>query len=146
MLLSRAHRRLGRYPSSLRAQLVALALASSSFLAPEAAFAQAPTAGARQAFELNERGSALYAAGDYKGALSAFESAYALVAEQNLLFNIAGCHERLGQRTQALEYYRWYLSAPGGNAEGRRRAIEALSRLEANPVESAPPSAPRRRN
>jgi hypothetical protein len=60
------------------------------------------------------------------------------VAEPNLLFNIAGCHERLGERSQAIEYYRWFLSSPGVNTEGRRRAIAALGRL----TDQAPPPAP----
>jgi tetratricopeptide (TPR) repeat protein len=88
--------------------------------------------------QLNDTGSELYAAGDYAGALSAFLRAYTLVPEPNLLFNIAGCHERLGQRTQAIEYYRWFLSVATANPDGRRRAISALSQLEAEPPRVPP--------
>jgi tetratricopeptide (TPR) repeat protein len=127
-----------------------LACSLPAVLAPRPALAQAATSDAERALELNEAGSALYASGDIAGALRAFEQAYALVAEPNLLFNIAGCHERLGQRTQALEYYRWYLGESSGNPEGRRRAIAGLSRLEgkapeekpAPPPEAEPSSAP----
>lgn len=120
-----------------------LACSVPAVLAPRPALAQAaPTSEAERALELNEAGSALYAAGDYAGALRAFEQAYALVAEPNLLFNIAGCHERLGQRTQALEYYRWFLGSPSANPEGRRRAIAGLSRLEARPPENTPAPGP----
>jgi hypothetical protein len=99
-----------------------------------------PSAGdATQALQLNDTGSELYAAGNYAAALQTFERAYGLVAEPNLLFNIAGCHERLGERSQAIEYYRWFLSSPGVNTEGRRRAIAALGRLTDQPPPPAPP-------
>jgi len=97
---------------------------------------------ATHAVQLNETGSELYAAGNFPAALHAFQRAYALIAEPNLLFNIAGCHERLGHRTQAVEYYRWFLDSPNGNPDGRRRAIEALSRLDSAPPPAAPPAPP----
>jgi len=124
-----------------RARLVAALLACASaapLVAPRPAWAQPTASDAERALELNESGSALYAAGDFAGALSAFERAYALVAETNLLFNIAGCHERLGHRTQAVEYYRWFLGSPDANPDGRRRAIAGLSRLE--PKSELPPA------
>jgi tetratricopeptide (TPR) repeat protein len=133
-----------RRAGTLRVGALSALLACSlpAMLVPRAALAQAAVSDAERAIELNESGSELYAAGDFAGALRAFEQAYALVAEPNLLFNIAGCHERLGQRTQALEYYRWYLGSNNANPEGRRRAIAGLSRLEAKaPADtSAPPA------
>jgi tetratricopeptide (TPR) repeat protein len=132
-----------RRAGTLRVGALSALLACSvpGVLAPRPALAQTAASEAERALELNEAGSALYAAGDITGALRAFEQAYALVAEPNLLFNIAGCHERLGQRTQALEYYRWYLGSNNANPEGRRRAIAGLSRLEAKPPETPPPPA-----
>jgi tetratricopeptide (TPR) repeat protein len=105
---------------------------------PGPARADSTRADTARAVQLNETGSELYAAANYPAALQAFQRAYALVAEPNLLFNIAGCHERLGQRRQAIEYYRWFLDSPSGNPEGRRRAIEALSRLDDVPPPAAP--------
>jgi tetratricopeptide (TPR) repeat protein len=102
---------------------------------------QAPPAAstdAARAVQLNEAGSELYAAGNYLGALQAFERAYALMVEPNLLFNIAGCHEQLGQRATALEYYRRFLAAPTADPEGRRRAVESLRQLEPAPLDAAP--------
>jgi tetratricopeptide (TPR) repeat protein len=93
--------------------------------------------------QLNEAGSELYAAGKHAAALQAFERAYVLVPEPNLLFNIAGCYERLGQRKQAIEYYRWFLGTASANPDGRRRAITALARLEAEaptPTPVPPPA------
>jgi tetratricopeptide (TPR) repeat protein len=112
----------------------AFALASWS----SAADAEVPSSDATHAVRLNDSGSELYAAGNYAAALDAFQRAYALIAEPNLLFNIAGCHERLGQRSQAIEYYRWFLGTASANPEGRRRAIAALSRLETEPSSAAP--------
>ncbi len=92
--------------------------------------AEAPGRDSARAVQLNEAGSELYVAGNYVGALQAFERAYALSSEPNLLFNIAGCYQRLGQSTRAIEYYRWFLNAPQADSEGRRRAIQALGELE----------------
>jgi tetratricopeptide (TPR) repeat protein len=105
---------------------------------PGAARAEAPPSDSARAVQLNEAGSELYAAGNHAAALQAFQRAYTLVPEPNLLFNIAGCYERLGQRKQASEYYRWFLGTAGANPEGRRRAIAALGRLEEEPTRPAP--------
>ncbi|HTV17429.1 MAG TPA: tetratricopeptide repeat protein [Polyangiaceae bacterium] len=125
------------------AALLACCVGASTLASPRFAHAETVSNDTAHAVQLNETGSELYAAGNYPAALHAFQRAYALIAEPNLLFNIAGCHERLGQRTQAVEYYRWFLDSPNGNPEGRRRAIEALSRLDAPPppapVQAPPP-------
>lgn len=93
--------------------------------------AQTKTSDAQRAVQLNEAGAELYAAGNYAGALAAFERAYALIVEPNLLFNIAGCYEQLGQPARAIEYYHRFLGAPEAAPEGRERAIEALQALRA---------------
>lgn len=108
---------------------------------PNAAHAQAPSSDAARAVQLNEAGAELYTASNYAGALAAFERAYALIGEPNLLFNIAGCYEQLGQRERAIEYYHRFLGAPEAGPEGRKRAIEALEALEAN-TPAQPPFAP----
>jgi tetratricopeptide (TPR) repeat protein len=143
MLSPRSLRRPDR-PRGWRARVaIALVVTTGAYASgvtwPGAARAETPPTDAARAVQLNETGSALYAAGDHAGALSAFLRAYTLVPEPNLLFNIAGCHERLGQRTQAIEYYRWFLGVATANPDGRRRAISALSRLEAEPAQPAPP-------
>jgi tetratricopeptide (TPR) repeat protein len=58
-----------------------------------------------------DRGAALYRAGDYRGALSAFESAQARRPAPEALFNIARCQERLGQLADAVESYSAYLES-----------------------------------
>lgn len=136
----RAPTRLG---CSLRASTIALLIAATGLGAPRSALAaDASSANAVAAMKLNESGSDLYSAGKYAAALAQFERAYSLVAEPNLLFNIAGCHERLGQKSQAIEYYRWFLGSSSTDVTGRRRAIAALARLSAAP-EPVPPPAPK---
>jgi tetratricopeptide (TPR) repeat protein len=131
-----------------RSRCAAAAIAWASAGWPALANAQSPPSGepsasdAAHAVQLNEDGSQLYAAGKYADALRAFQRAYSLVPEPNLLFNIAGCLERLGQRTQAVEYYRWFLGTASTDPNGRRRAIAALSRLEMEPPKPPPPPAP----
>jgi hypothetical protein len=132
-----------RRPAAALAMVLSCCIGASALSAPGLAHADNAAGGTEHAVQLNETGSELYAAGNYPAALHAFQRAYALIAEPNLLFNIAGCHERLGQRRQAIEYYRWFLDSPSGNPEGRRRAIEALSRLDSTPppAPAAPPPA-----
>lgn len=120
------HTRAGRLAPVVLSGLCAWAAAGL----PVTARAQAPASEVERAVALNEQGSELYAEGQISAALDAFERAHALVAEPNLLFNIAGCHERLGRHAEAIEYYRWFLSMPGAQPEGRRRAIASLGRLQ----------------
>lgn len=107
---------------------------------PRVARAEAPSADALAALQLNETGSSLYAAGRFAAALDSFERAYTLVAEPNLLFNIAGCHERLAHKSQAVEYYRWFLGSSSTNTNGRRRAIAAVARLTDTPPAALKPA------
>src|SRR5688572_19127953 len=88
--------------------------------------AQTASNDAARAVQLNEAGAELYSAGNYAGALAAFERAYSLIMEPNLLFNIAGCYERLGQPARAVEYYERFLRAPHADPEGQKRARDAL--------------------
>jgi hypothetical protein len=127
-----------RLERSIRASLAALLVTTATIGPPRIAHAAGPSADAIAALELNEMGSSLYASGNYAAALDSFERAYTLIAEPNLLFNIAGCHERLGHKSQAVEYYRWFLGSSATNTNGRRRAIAAIARLT-----DTPPPAPK---
>jgi hypothetical protein len=135
-----------RLAGSLRASLAALLVATTSLSLPRIARAEAPTSDALAALQLNETGSSLYAVRNYAAALDSFEHAYSLVAEPNLLFNIAGCHDRLGHKSQAVEYYRWFLGSSSTNTDGRRRAIAAVARLTDTPTPVVPQPAPKARS
>jgi len=89
---------------------------------------------------LNDEGSALYAAGDYRRAVERFLQAYAVDEDPNLLFNIASCYEALGDIDAALEKYRAFLAADNAEPEGRPRAEQAIARLVALDAPPAEPS------
>jgi tetratricopeptide (TPR) repeat protein len=139
---------------------LAAAFGSNSVLAAEApGAAEAPPAsglysdparsasGDARVEQLNDQGSALYAAGDYRRAVEHFIEAYAVDQDPNLLFNIASCYEGLGDVDAALEKYRAFLNAPDADPDGRPRAERAIARLSeaASPTPEPPlppPSAP----
>jgi tetratricopeptide (TPR) repeat protein len=106
--------------------------------------ASRPVSGDERVVALNEEGSALYAAADYRHAAERFLQAYAIEQDPNLLFNIASCYEGLADVDAALEKYRAFLSAPGADPEGRPRAEGAIARLlaEREPVEPQRPADP----
>jgi tetratricopeptide (TPR) repeat protein len=88
----------------MRGLLVVLVLAAAG--AP--AFADRET-DELLAQELFVAGEKKFAAGDYRGAIAAFMSADLLVPSAIYAFDIAVCHERLGNAEQAVRYYRSYL-------------------------------------
>lgn len=131
---------------------LAMALVPSSALAAEPSAAPEPaaeqvraTSGDQRVVQLNEEGSALYAAGDYRRAVELFIQAYAVDQDPNLLFNIGSCYEGLGDAEAALEKYRAFLGAPNADPEGRpraERAIERLTRAAVTPEPEARPTDP----
>ena len=74
-----------------------------------------------------ERGAALYRAGSYREALSAFEEAQARSPAPQALFNIARCHDRLGEFVDAVEGYRAYLRRPPRLPTGPRSRLASTS-------------------
>jgi tetratricopeptide (TPR) repeat protein len=92
---------------------------------------------AEQARAEFERGAALYRAGDYRGALGAFEAAQSHRPAPESLFNIARCHERLGELADAVETYRAYLEA-SPSAPDRQEVAEHINDLQARlPLEAS---------
>lgn len=77
-----------------------------------------------------ERGRALFAEGDYTAARASFRAAYEIHAEPVLLFNIASTYRREGDRTQAIELYRKFVTAAPDHAR-RDLALETIRDLEA---------------
>ncbi len=101
--------------------------------------------GDERVVRLNEEGSELYAAGDYRRAAERFLQAYAVDQDPNLLFNVASCYEGLGDLEAAIEKYRVFLADPDADSDGRPRAERAIERLTAElSVQQAPkpPTAP----
>jgi tetratricopeptide (TPR) repeat protein len=98
-------------------------------------------AAARLAYEEGRRH---YDLADYAEALAAFKRAYMLLEQPDFLYNIAACHRRLGQRTQALEFYQRYLDKVP-NSPDRVAIDRMIAELKAQPAsssETARPAAP----
>jgi outer membrane receptor for ferrienterochelin and colicin len=85
-----------------------------------------------------------YEAGDYKGALEHFLASNRLVANKNVVFNIARTYEQLKRAPDA---YRYYVLALEGETQpaARKRVEDALARITPNvailKVETDPPGA-----
>ena len=95
---------------------------------------------AREAFESATRH---YDLTEYHEALTAFKEAYRNYPDPSFLFNIGQCHRQLGDKEQAIKFFRNYLSkvpnAP--NREAVRTMIAHLEQLseEERRTKSSPP-------
>jgi tetratricopeptide (TPR) repeat protein len=105
---------------------------------PEARAAGEESAGddearAREAYAAAEEH---FAAGRYREALQGFSEAYEMSGRADLLYNLAVCHERLGDAGRAAAHYRRYLEEKpdAEDAEQVRARLEKLG-----PVEEEPP-------
>jgi tetratricopeptide (TPR) repeat protein len=85
------------------------------------------TAQARSHFR---KGTELYRQARYREAIAEFELAYRLRPHGVIHFNLAQCHERLGDIPAALQSYHEYLRAVP-DAEDRRNVMAAMANLEA---------------
>jgi tetratricopeptide (TPR) repeat protein len=100
---------------------VALAVAAASPLRAE---------DVTRARTLYEAGAVYYERGEFQKALDQFDEAYRLAAKPGLLYNIAQCHDRLGNLDQAIGHLRRFLAqAPADDperefAQGWLRALE----------------------
>ncbi len=88
----------------------------------------APAAGDRFA-----QGEKLYAAGQFKAALEAFSAAQQLAPHRATLFNIARCHENLGELDRAVRFYRQTLKLTT-SADQRADLAGRIARIQARPV------------
>lgn len=76
------------------------------------------------------RGDRLYLEGDYRGAVLAFEEAYALSGRIEMLFNLANAHERLGNYSEASVALRGYIPhSPEGDRPTLERRLERFESL-----------------
>lgn len=101
-----------------------------------------------RARQLADNGRQLFRDGSFRAAIEAFEKAYELAADPNLLFNIALSYERLEEwemALEALDRYRAYAVPDEREAlETRRRQLQdrLASEREAQDPDPAPPPAP----
>lgn len=85
-----------------------------------------------RARELYDNGVALYEEGSYQGAAMAFQRAYELSEDNNLLYNIALAYDRMDEFEKAIEYLDRYraLAPQSERAELERRKKSLVTRLE----------------
>ena len=120
--------------SPARRAAITIVTAVAFLLAPLATGAAVadPTDEARQHFK---KGRELYDGGDYRGAIAEFAAADKIAPSPLLEYNIALCHERLGEKAEAARRYRAYLDRTP-DAQNRAAVEEKIRKLEA----SAPPA------
>jgi tetratricopeptide (TPR) repeat protein len=113
--------------------LVAL-ISSLALVAPSARAqpgAGAAPAGAASFKALVDAGLEAYAAKRYADAIVAFEQAYQLQPEPELVYNVARAHEKALHRDEAIAAYERFMKLPGTTAELRTKALGALESLRA---------------
>ena len=141
---SRHTGRMSRTPGGAGRVAVAL-LAAAALLAAPVAVRPAlagDDAGIAQARQHFQRGKQLFDAGDYRAAMAEFAAADRAAPSPMLEFNIALCHERLGERAEAVRRYRLYLdrvpnATNRASVEAKIRTLEAEIAAEARPEPGA---------
>ena len=123
-------------PICARVVLVAASCAASALLVAAAGGRTALAASADDTRTENARahylqGDAYYKLDKYANALQEYEQAYIAKADPSFLYNIAQCHRLMGNRAEALKFYKRYLKdAP--NAPNRPVAEKHIKDLEAS--------------
>lgn len=97
--------------------------------------ARADEAQAR-ALEHFQKGRKLYQVSDYRAALEEFKRAFLIKEDPVFLFNIGQCHRQLGDREEAITFYRRYVAAAPA-AENRPQVENLIRELQGAPA--APP-------
>jgi tetratricopeptide (TPR) repeat protein len=120
--------------------LVALAALSGSGVAraEEAPATQPSDADLKLAKQHNQLGTTYFGQGAYDKALKDFKVSHRLSKKPELLYNIAKCHELLGQLEQAMVAYQRYLDETGKQDATVQARIQNLKVR----IEQAPASAP----
>jgi tetratricopeptide (TPR) repeat protein len=94
------------------------------------------------------QGDAFYKLDRYANALQEYEQAYLAKPDPSFLYNIAQCHRLMGDKAEALKFYRRYLkdapAAPNREvAEKHNKDLEAaLAAGTPTPAPASPPAAP----
>lgn len=88
-----------------------------------------------------QAGARYYEVSNYKEALVEFRKAHAMEPRPALLYNMARCHESMGQAAEALKVYKQYL-AQAPKAENRATVELKIENLEKAAAAKAPPAKP----
>jgi len=114
---------------SIARLFLALAVIAAMLVAP-LSIAPAFAGPMDEAREHYQKGNQLYQSGDYQGAIREFAEADRLAPSPILGFNIALCHDRMGNTDEAIRRYREYLKAVP-KADNRAAVEASIQRLEA---------------
>lgn len=122
-------------------------LAALAILAAPIALRSARADNPSEARQHYQKGKQLFDSGDYRGAMGEFATADRLAPSPLLEFNIALCHERLGEKAEAVRRYRLYLdrvpdAQNRAQVEQKIKALEAEAKAEAAPPPAGPPPGP----
>src|SRR5262245_28015839 len=102
-------------------------------------------ADAAQARTHFDRGRAFFEVNDFRNAIVEFKAAHVERPDPAFLYNIAECHRRLGEASEALAFYRRFLAtAPAGDktrAVVEQRVAELKTVAEDQKAGSADPTA-----
>jgi hypothetical protein len=98
------------------------ALAAPRPKAPPPAKAEPKTADQKEAERHFQSGVALFQEAKYAEALAEFERAYEIAPQPLVLYNIAGCHRELSHYSDAVTFYRRFLTDGKGKAKPARLA------------------------
>ncbi|MFO0678014.1 MAG: TonB-dependent receptor [Polyangiaceae bacterium] len=135
------NRRRLRSTSRLLVSMFAFATTLAPFAPREA---RADDAAADEADLQFQLGAERYKEADFRGALEHFLASNRLVANRNVIFNIARTYEQLNRAADAYRYYMMALDAEP-KPDARKPIEEAIQRISANVavlrVETDPPSA-----
>ena len=110
-----------------------LALAALFFIplfVAASSLAEAQTGDRAKARAHAKQAKAHFDAGDYARAAAEYQAAYDLDRRPSRIYNLAACHDRLGDKARALELYRKYLELDP-NGQGAHVAAEAVAAIEA---------------
>ena len=106
--------------------LIGVVLAAAVVISTPPALAQADDFRA-----LVDQGMQAYRNRRYADAITAFESAFAIRREPELVYNIARAHEKSLNSQKALQTYERFLSLQGTTAELRAKALSAVEAIRA---------------
>ena len=85
---------------------------------------------------------AKFKAGDLEGAAKAYEEAYALKENPNLLYNIGRIYEKTGKFDKAIEFYEIFVKKPDIKLEARQDALARIKTLREVVALDKPPEEP----
>ena len=108
------------------------ALTLSVVLLASAGVARAGDPNAEKARAHFQQGDTYFKLEKYANALQEFEQAYLAKQDPSFLYNIAQCHRLMGNRVEAVRFYKRYLNdAPNAAEPPRRREAHPRPRIRA---------------